>query len=269
MVHLRTVRSRSFKCAFCSYPSIAGELASMEIPLVIQTLRNAKAAGIAGVFFTDDTFNVPKDRFEHLLDAMIEAEIGLPWYSFIRCQYLDEALVAKMKRSGCMGAYLGVESGSDMILKNMKKGAIAGFYRDGIRWLKQDGIITVGSFVLGFPGETAETVEETRRFIEGSGFDFYYIQPFYYLHHEPNHQRAAEFKLTGDGIFWQHETMTSTVAAHHVARLFLQIEACCFINPDYTLWEIAYLLHKGLTLDDIRSYRAEINHMTRQQMEYP
>ena len=266
VAHIRTARSCSFKCAFCSYPTIAGPLATMELENVFSTIKKAKEVGMKAIFFTDDTFNVPKERFEKIVDGMIERDLQIPWYSFIRCQYLDEQLVYKMKQSGCQGSYLGVESGSDDILKKMKKGSISSFYRNGIRWLKDAGITSVGSFIMGFPGETYETVEVTREFIENSGLDYYYIQPFYYLHHTPIFKRADDFNLKGEGLFWSHSTMDWKEASDHVNRLFLEIKNSTFINPDYTLWEIAYLQVKGMSLDEIKNYRNEINQMTKDQM---
>jgi radical SAM PhpK family P-methyltransferase len=266
VVHIRTARSCAFKCAFCSYPTIAGDLALMDLDNVIETLKQAKRSGVKSIFFIDDTFNVPRDRFEALVDRMIEEDIGLPWYSFLRCQHVDEDLIKRMKKSGCAGVFLGIESGSDAILKNMKKGAVAGFYRDGIKWLREQEIVTVGAFLIGFPGETEETVKETFEFIQNVGLDYYYIQPFYFLHHTPVYKRAEEFGLTGDGLFWSHDTMKWTEAVNHINRLFLEIDGSIFVNPDYTLWEIAYLQSKGMSLDEIKNYRILINDMTQRQM---
>ena len=266
VVHIRTARSCGFKCAFCSYPSIAGGLTLMEHDKVIATLRAAKDAGVGALFFVDDTFNVPRKRFEILIDAMISEGLNIPWYSFLRSQYVDEALVGKMAKSGCKGVFLGIESGSNKILKNMKKGAAVDFYRRSIKWLRAANIIAVGSFILGFPGETEETVEATREFIESSGLEYYFIQPFYYLHHTPVHSRAAEFGLSGEGLFWTHSTMNWSQAIGHVNRLFLDIKNSTFVNPDYTLWEIAYLRSKGMSEAEIKAYRISINDLTRAQM---
>lgn len=266
VVHIRTARSCSFKCAFCSYPTIAGDLALMNLDNVIATLHKAKEKGVKALFFVDDTFNVPRPRFEALIDRMIEEHLEMPWYSFLRSQYIDEGLVKKMARSGCKGVFLGVESGSNRILKNMKKGAVVDFYRQGIKWLRDAGITTVGSFIIGFPGETAETVEETRAFIQDSGLEYYFIQPFYYLHHTPIHKRAAEWGLTGEGLFWSHKTMKWSEAIARVNELFLSIDGATFVNPDYTLWEIAYLRSKGMSDVEVKDYRRTINEMTRLQM---
>src|SRR4029453_9368760 len=168
VVHVRTARSCAFKCAFCSYPTIAGNLPLMDIDNVLLTLRKCRERGVESLFFIDDTFNVPRERFEVLIDRMIGENLTVPWYAFLRCQFIDQPLVAKIARSGCQGVFLGIESGSDKILKNMKKGSASRSYRDGIRWLRDEGIVTCGSFIIGFPGETDDTVAQTQEFIENS-----------------------------------------------------------------------------------------------------
>jgi radical SAM superfamily enzyme YgiQ (UPF0313 family) len=267
VVHIRTARSCAFKCAFCSYPTIAGALTLMDLDNVLLTLRKCKDRGVQSVVFVDDTFNVPRDRFEELVNRMIAEGLTIPWYAFLRCQFVDEQLVAKIARSGCQGVFLGVESGSDKILKNMKKGSVSKVYRNGIAWLQQEGIVACGSFLVGFPGETADTVEETREFIERSGLPYYFIQPFYYLHHTPVHERAAKFGLKGNGLFWSHDTMDSAAAVDHVNRLFREVKSSTWVNPDYNLWEIAYLRNRGHSLEAIDGYRRTVNERTIAQME--
>lgn len=267
VVHIRTARSCSFKCAFCTYPSVAGALSLMDVSQAAGIFARAREAGAGAVVFTDDTFNVPPERFVELLDLLIAQGGDMPWYSFLRCQYLDEPMVAKMKASGCKGVFLGIESGSDRILKNMKKGAVTRFYRDGIRWLKENGIATFGAFVLGFPGETDETVAETRAFIEESGLDYFFLQPFFYLQHAPIAKRAEEFGLTGNGLFWSHKTMNWGRAIEHTNRIFVETKGPLFVNPDYNLWEYAYLRARGLSDAEFRAYREEVNRRTREQME--
>ena len=60
--------------------------------------------------------------------------------------------------------------------------------------------------------------------------------------------------------------MKWTEAVGHINRLFLEIAGATFVNPDYTLWEIAYLQSKGMDPDEIKNYRTLINDMTRRQM---
>ena len=149
----------------------------------------------------------------------------------------------------------------------MAKGAVARSYKRGIGWLQREGIVACGSFLIGFPGETADTVEETRTLIEESGLRYYFIQPFYYLHHTPVHKRAKELGLEGKGLFWRHDTMDAPTAVDHVNRLFRGIEGSTWVNLDYNLWEIAYLRNRGFDLAGIDDYRRTVNARTRMQME--
>jgi hypothetical protein len=264
VVHLRTGRGCSFHCAFCSYPA-THPLELMDVEHVIRNLRHARDRRVRAIVFVDDTFNVPRERFDLILDRMIAEGFNIPWYSFLRCQFVDGPLVEKMRRSGCAGVFLGIESASERVLSNIGKGARVESYARGIRWLKEAGIATVGSFVVGFPGETAETLQQTEAFINDSGLDYYFMQMFYYLHHTPVHERAAKYGLRGRGLLWSHSTMDWQQAAEHMRQMFLRIRTPA-VHQDYNLWEIAFLDSKGFDRQQIREYRATINEMTATQI---
>ena len=264
VVHLRTGRGCSFHCAFCSYPA-TNPLGLMEVEDVIRNLRHAREKRVRSIVFVDDTLNVPRERFERILDRMIEEGIDIPWYSFLRCQFIEGTTVEKMRRTGCRGVFLGIESAAKTVLSNIGKGACAENYARGIRWLKEAGITTVGSFIMGFPGETAETLQETEAFINDAGLDFYFMQLFYYLHHTPVHEQAAKYRLKGRGLLWSHSTMDWQQAAGHMEQMFLRIRTPA-VHQDYNLWEIAFLESKGFDQRQIREYRATINEMTAAQI---
>jgi hypothetical protein len=109
-------------------------------------------------------------------------------------------------------------------------------------------------------------VAVTRDFIASAGLDYYYIQPFYYLHHAPVHQKAERFALRGNGLFWAHSTMGYKDALRHIERLFVEIDGPIWVNPDYTLWEVAYLTARGFTRPEIDEHRRVINRLTRDQI---
>lgn len=264
VVHLRSGRGCSFHCAFCSYPA-TNPLELMEVEDVIRNLRHAREKRVCSIVFVDDTFNVPRERFEALLDRMIAGGFDIPWYSFLRCQFIEGLTVEKMRRSGCRGVFLGIESAAKTVLSNIGKGACAENYARGIRWLKEAGIITVGSFVMGFPGETTETLQQTEAFINEAGLDFYFMQLFYYLHHTPVHAQAAKYRLKGRGLLWSHSTMDWQQAADHMEQMFLRIQTPA-VHQDYNLWEIAFLESKGFDMGQIREYRRTINEMTAAQI---
>ncbi|NMQ19173.1 radical SAM protein [Candidatus Competibacter phosphatis] len=79
----------------------------------------------------------------------------------LRANAIDDELVELLKSVSCKRAFLGLESGSDRILENIRKGETAADMADGVARLKRGGIETSCSFVIGLPGETADTVRET------------------------------------------------------------------------------------------------------------
>ena len=133
-------------------------------------------------------------------------------------------------------------------------------YRRGVRWLKNAGITSVGSFLIGFPGETAETIAQTEEFISDAGLDFFYLQMFYYLHHAPIHRVASKFGLTGRGLLWSHATMDWQEASARLDQIFRKQGSRC-LHQDYNLWEIAFLENRGFDRDRIIQYRSMINRM--------
>src|SRR3546814_6445960 len=86
--------------------------------------------GVDRIIFIDDTFNVPPHRFKELVK--IFAEYPFEWFSFLRVQYVNEEVMAMMKDSGCKGVYLGIESASDKVLKNMNKRATNKQFAEGV-----------------------------------------------------------------------------------------------------------------------------------------
>lgn len=268
VVHLHSGRGCNFKCAFCSYPITGGKRELMEIESVLSYIREARERGVSSIIFSDDTFNVPQERFETLLDRMIETGLTIPWYSFLRCQFVDAKLVKKMQKSGCRGVFLGIESGSNEVLANIGKGATVEHYRQGIKWLKGEGITTVGSFIIGFPGETQETLSLTEDFIATTELDYYFMQLFYYLHHAPIFNDAAKYDLKGNGIMWSHSTMDYKQASAGMEQIYMRAKTTV-VNQDYNLWEIAYLESKGFNHTQIKEYRAKIREMTIAQMSLP
>ena len=126
-----------------------------------------------------------------------------------------------MARSGCKGVFLGIESGSPTILANMNKSATVEKYATGIEMLRRYGIMTFGSFIIGFPGETDQTVEETIDFIRETKPDYYRAQMWYCEPGTPIQNERLKYDIKGEGFVWSHATMDSLEAMDHIDRMFL------------------------------------------------
>lgn len=255
-IQLRTARSCAFNCSFCNYPTRAGKLALAGLDAIKKELDSIRArGGIEHVVFIDDTFNVPLPRFKDICRLMIEQRYGFRWFSYFRCSNADAEAIELMARSGCGGVFLGIESGSPAILTNMNKAATIEKYAEGIQRLRQHGIMTFASFIAGFPGETPETIRETREFVEQHAPDFYRVQLWYREPGTPIERQQEHYRIAGHGFGWSHATMASAEAVSHIESMFLGIEQSTWLPQwSFDFWILPYLLGRGLSLDQIRQF---------------
>ncbi|PKU25402.1 radical SAM protein [Telmatospirillum siberiense] len=265
-IQIRTAAGCPFSCAFCSYPTTARSWQTLDADLVRTHLDAiSRMPGVRQIIFIDDTFNVPRERFKALLQ--IFCEYDFEWYSFLRVQFVDDEIVRLMKQSGCCGVYLGIESASDTVLANMNKKATSADFARGIELLAKHGIASLAAFVLGFPGETDETLEENIRFIEKYPIDYYSLKEFFYMENTKVHADREKWRLTGGGANWTHATMDYQTASQRKLEMFRTIRNRLFIDPDTSLWYLAYLRDQGLSNEGIRTIQGEINTIMRDQLD--
>ncbi|MGC4804624.1 PhpK family radical SAM P-methyltransferase [Micromonospora sp. DT233] len=255
-VSTRTARSCAFECAFCDYPERAGKLTLATIDTVERELEALAAMGVTRVAFIDDTFNVPMRRFKELCKMMVRRDFGIEWFSYFRCGHAKEPGVYDlMYDAGCRGVLLGIESADDRVLRNMDKRATVDDYRFGIEQLRKRDIFTHASFVVGFPGESEETVQNTINFLNDTGPDTFAVNHWYYLHATPIHVRAPQFGLTGSGYNWSHHTMNSDQALDAADHIFASVREAAWMPVNgLDFWGVPYLLGKGMTPGQITEF---------------
>jgi anaerobic magnesium-protoporphyrin IX monomethyl ester cyclase len=123
-----------------------------------------KKLGIHNVMMYADLFTVSRDQVMSLCKAMIEEKIDMKWMCNSRVDYIDEEMLAWMGRSGCHMISWGIESGSKEILKRVHKGTDPEKAERALRWAKKAGIKNFGYFIVGLPGETEATIQQTIAF---------------------------------------------------------------------------------------------------------
>jgi radical SAM superfamily enzyme YgiQ (UPF0313 family) len=119
------------------------------------------------VKIVDDMFTVNKKRIMKLLDEIIDR--GLNRFEFtggVRADSLDKELVDRMKAANIQRVTLGVESGSPRILKLVHKGETNEHVKRAVNLLREAGIKSHTFFMIGFPDETPEDIEMSKRLIE-------------------------------------------------------------------------------------------------------
>lgn len=268
---VRTALSCPFKCKYCSFPAHAGKYQTMDVTMVERDL-NALAAlkKITSLNFIDDTFNIPVGRFKEMLRMMIKNRYQFKWNSFFRCQFADRETVELMKESGCEGVILGIESGNEQILKNMNKTATLDQYRKGINLLKEYDIITYTSYIVGFPGETRETVQDTIDFIEENQPDFFRPELWYCNPLSPIYQEKEEYQIENSQFDWSHATMNVHEACDLLQEMFLSIKKSLWAPyHNFDIEGVYYLLHRGKSLQQIREFINAFNTGVKEKLINP
>ena len=151
-----------YTCTFCIISTIGFKLRSVD--KVVEELKYLKKLGMKEVFFIDQTFAVNRPRTKELLDKMIAEKLNLGWTCFSRVDVVNEDILQLMKRAGCHTIMLGVESGSQEILNNVDKRTTIEKIKNTFALCRKLGIKTLGTFILGLPGETEETINKTIKF---------------------------------------------------------------------------------------------------------
>ena len=236
-VAMRTAISCPFQCSFCEFPQRAGKFSNISIASIKKQMdRINEIESIKSVYITDDTFNYPKDRFKEILRMMIKQNYRFHWHSFIRCQFLEEEVVELMKESKCEGILMGIESASEKMLKIMRKGATVEDYYRAMSMLNKYDITTFMSFVVGFPGETRETFNETLSFIKETKPDFFRPHVWHASPFIPIMKEKDKYGIEGYNYEWKHNTMDAKGAMNLYNRLYQEIDDttwCPMYNFDF------------------------------------
>jgi radical SAM superfamily enzyme YgiQ (UPF0313 family) len=154
-------RGCRFACDFCSIRAFyQGDLRLRRPAQVAQELRDL--GGRRLVFFVDDNLYSTRANLDALLDAI--QPLGLRWSCQISIDVArDERLLDRMARAGCVFVLIGFESLSPANLKQMHKpwNRVAGDYRHVVRLFHARGMAVYGTFVFGYDGDTAETIQRS------------------------------------------------------------------------------------------------------------
>jgi radical SAM superfamily enzyme YgiQ (UPF0313 family) len=200
---------------------------------VITELKTLTKAGHKKVYFVDDNIAFTKKHLIDFTKAIIAEKLNITWSSFLRADTIDLETATLLKESGCKEIRLGVESGDLEVLKNMNKGTDPEQVLNAIHYLDSVGVISQNSFVVGFPGECAKSLDNTASFISSlpSGdnaraFHRYALFPFMLSPLSPvaSPEMREKFALKGVAGNWSHSTMNSKEATKAVRELFLRIQ---------------------------------------------
>ena len=168
-VQIFTGRGCPHKCTFCSWPvtlmgrkyrARSAENIADEFEYIQDELPEVKE-----IFIEDDTFTLNKKLVREFCEVIRKRKIDITWSCNARAD-LDYETLREMKKAGCRLIIVGYESGSDEILKNIKKGVTTKQMKVFTKDAKKARLMVHGDFIFGLPGETKETADKTVKFIK-------------------------------------------------------------------------------------------------------
>lgn len=203
-----TARGCPAGCTYCIKHVSYQYSARIRSPkLIMEEMWRLKKLGINNIHMYADLFTVNRDQVMELCQLMIDEKINLHWTSNSRVDFVDEEMLNLMGKAGCRLISWGIESGNEQILKHARKGAYPDKAERALRWAKQAGIMNWGYFIIGLPGETDETVQQTIKFAKKLPLDialFHVAAPY---PGTPFFFEVVENKWFRPGTRWEHVDM--------------------------------------------------------------
>ena len=180
-VSIISSRGCPFNCVFCGSHVVFGhKVRFRSVENVIAEMRQVvDTMGYRGFNFHDDTFCINRGRVFALCTEFLKLKkFNVVWRCLSRVDTIDEELLKVMANTGCKEIILGVESGSNKILKNLNKGTTAEQNLKAMRLVKESDIQLKVGIIVGSPGETWETVEETEELLKTYPPNFWNVSCF-------------------------------------------------------------------------------------------
>ncbi len=165
---MNTSRGCPFSCTFCSVSSIWGKEYTCLSPdrIIAEVEYLIREYGAQGIYFREDNFSLNEKRAEDFCETMIRRNINVSWACETRVSNLSEDLIRLMNAAGCKAVYLGVESGSQKVLDELKKGITVEEIQKAINSCNKFGIRAYCSLIVGTPGESYEDYLLTKNLMD-------------------------------------------------------------------------------------------------------
>ncbi len=171
-MNIFATRGCPYNCYFCSSRKIwTRKVRFRSVENVIKEIKLLQKRGLRRIRFDDDMFGVNKPHIKDLCKALIKHCPGLKWECEIHLSLIDDTTLSLMKSAGCVMIQVGIESGSNEILKIMRKRYTIEKALATCILIKKYGFKLEAFFMVGFPHETEETINETYEAIKKAKVD--------------------------------------------------------------------------------------------------
>ncbi|MCR4683943.1 MAG: B12-binding domain-containing radical SAM protein [Lachnospiraceae bacterium] len=253
MATIQTGRGCPSSCVFCLTPVISGKCVRMRSPQnVMDELTECyEKHGIRNFFFKADTFTINpawvKEMCELIINSPLHGKIAFTANS--RVNPLSKETLQLMKDAGCFMVAFGFESGSDEMLKTLKKGTTVEMNLRAAKWCHEVKLPFWGFYVIGFPWENREHILATKKLILESDPNFIEVKMALPFYGTELYAAAKEFGLLAEsplGSDFFHSAMSGTkyLSQEEVEKLRKNILLSFYLRPKYIFRKLGECITK-------------------------
>ncbi len=180
-VSIITSRGCPNQCIFCQGRRMVGpKVRYRSTPNVVDEIEEILDYGFSRVNIADDFFTFNRDRVEAFCSEIKNRNLKFRWSAFARADSATADLMEIMLDAGCDAVLFGIESGNQEMLNRIRKHVTLDRIRKAVSECKATGMKIVGAFIVGLPGESPETLMDTRNFAEELGIEYgyHFLAPF-------------------------------------------------------------------------------------------
>jgi radical SAM superfamily enzyme YgiQ (UPF0313 family) len=162
-IGIMTNRGCPFRCGYCSSPAFTRRTVRFRsFTNIVDEIRHVTSYYDKNVVsFLDDNFTINRKNVIELCEHLIRTNAKVSWDTMTRADILTEDVVTLLKKAGCCGVSIGIESGSERILRMIRKGVQLDKVVGAYDLLNRYDIPSGANFIIGFPEETREDIEQT------------------------------------------------------------------------------------------------------------
>ena len=177
-VSIISSRGCKYNCCFCGSHVVFGrQVRFRSVENIVAEIRQViSTMGYRGFNWHDDTFCIDRSRVISLCREF--AKLNIVWRCLSRVDTIDSEVLALMRDSGCKELILGVESGNQEVLNRLRKGTTVKQNLKAMKLTKASGIQLKVGIIVGSPGETWQSVEDTKKLLKACPPDFWNVSVF-------------------------------------------------------------------------------------------
>lgn len=245
-------RGCPFLCKFCDTSTFGAQVRAYSPENVFKMMQHLhQHYGIRHIMFVDDLFLASKIRTLALCDMILEAGLNMTWSCTARVDTVKPEVLKRMKEAGCWEISFGLETGSNELLQKMEKSARVEKSIQAVQWTHEAGIRCKGLFMLGYPGETLDTIASTRKLVQDipmttmnlTKFTPYPGSPIYRDLYGTNMREDHWERMNGMNFVWAPEGLTVEELDRHYQQLLVSFYRRKDVFKKYVAMSVRYPNH--------------------------